>query len=456
MKYVSVIGAALVISGCSVSTNHYVEPKLASQWGAFSTQGQAVQQVNASALKNWWLHFNDPTLNQLIDNMLSNSPDRNIAQARIAEARGTRRSTSANLLPQIGASASAGRADTGIAGPENISDPGFDASFEIDVFGRNRKNLNAADAQLLALEYQYHDTTLSLIAEISRTYIDYRGFAKQTLIAEKNLSAQQRTLDLIHSQKKLGAATQLDVERAENLVNTTTSSIPEFQRLADNARLRLSILTGDLPETLLPILLPTSSTSVNIPGSDVKPLLLSPADVLTLRPDVKAASANLASNTSLVQASIAELWPKFTLSGFFGTSETVLSSANKVWNVALGTAVNLIDFGRIEGRIDAAKARERMAYEQYRKAILSAVNDVETALNDYTYIDQQRVSLKKAYNNADRALNFSQNLYREGEISFLDVLDAQRTVNAADSALVNSEVTQAESLIRLYKSLGVY
>jgi NodT family efflux transporter outer membrane factor (OMF) lipoprotein len=440
----------LVISGCTVTGNEFPEPKSAKIWTA--PQHESIESIKVEDLKNWWTHFKDPVLNKLIDRMLENSPERHIAEARIAEARGIRRSTRSSLFPQIGISAQENREDFGFTGPDNFSDARFDASFEVDVFGRNRKNLHAADAKILALESEFHDTTLSLVAEISRSYINYRGFAKQTLLAQKNLNAQQKTLELIRSQKDLGEATQLDVERAENLVNTTTSSIPEFQRFSDNARLRLSILTGDLPEILSSIF----SASENIPGANIKPILLAPSQVLSLRPDIQAASANLTASTSLVKASITGLWPIFTISGFFGTSESALSSTSTVWNIAIGTAVNLIDFGRIEGRIDAAKAREKIAYEQYRLTIIKAVTEVETALSDYAHIDEQRLSLKKAYNNADNALALSQDLYREGEISFLDVLDAQRTVNAADSALVNSEVAQAESLIRLYKGLGVY
>ncbi len=447
MKPLIIIGFILTLSACATST--LPEPNKATSWT--SPQADNIQFVNVEDIKQWWTHFDDPTLNQLINYMLENSPDRQIAKARIAEARGVRRSTRSILFPQVGASAGASREDFGFVGPDGFSDARFDVSFELDIFGRNQKNLNAADSRILALENQYHDTTLSLIAEATRTYIDYRGFAKQALIAKKNLNAQQKTLDLIRNQKNLGEATQLDEERAENLVNTTTSSIPEFQRLADNARLRLSILTGELPSDITLIL----STPADIPGSNVEPILLSPSQVLALRPDIRAASANLSANTSLAQAATTELWPTFTLSGFFGATEGAFSSA-KVWNLALGAAVNLIDFGRIEGRIDAAKAREKIAYEQYRRIVLDAVTEVETALTDYTHIDRQRLSLKKAYDNADAALALSQNLYREGEISFLDVLDAQRTVNSADSALVSLEVSQAESLIRLYKSLGVY
>ncbi len=449
MKAIFMSGIIFAITACSTNTS-LPEPQKVDQWT--SPKHQNIEHTNAENLKNWWTHFSDETLNQLIEKMLVSSPDRNIAEARIAEARGLRRNTRSFLFPQLGGRADVSREDFGFVAPGNFSESLFDASFEIDVFGKNKKNLSAADSRILALQNEYHDTTVSLIAEVARAYIDYRGFAKQASIAQKNLNTQKKTLELIRTQRELGESTRLDEERAKSLVNTTQSSIPDFTRLTNNARLRLSVLTGETPSDLLTLL----STPRDIPHLTANPLLLSPSQVLLLRPDIRAASANLSENTALKQSVTAELWPSFTISGFFGETEGAFTSPTRVWNVTLGTAINLIDFGRIEGRIDAAKARERVAYEQYRLTILNAITEVETALNDYSYIDTQRASLQRAYDNANKALELSQSLYQEGEISFLDILDAQRTVNEADSALVTSEVAQAESIISLYKSLGIY
>jgi outer membrane protein TolC len=127
-----------------------------------------------------------------------------------------------------------------------------------------------------------------------------------------------------------------------------------------------------------------------------------------------------------------------------------------IWNVALGSAVSLLNFGRIEGQINAAQAREKQAFEQYRKTVLNAVSEIETALVDYTYINQQYISLESAYEAAKKSLDLSQLLYKEGEISFLDVLDAQRSTNNSESAMISAKSAQVESVVRLFKSLGVY
>ncbi|MEC7702589.1 MAG: efflux transporter outer membrane subunit [Pseudomonadota bacterium] len=454
MKKLILVSTMLTLSGCGLVAEQYdLSFDKLTNWR--SDAAAPVEQVSASSLKDWWQKFEDPALNELVTQAMSSSPDRLIAEARIAEARGLRRSARGSLLPQISASGSGGREDTGLYDnlyPDNFYDAGFDASFELDVFGKNRNNFSASDNQLRAAEEQYRDVTLSLIAEISRNYIEYRAAQHQLRIAQKNLATQEKTLTLIEDMFRLGAAPKLDVERANNLVNTTRASLPEYQRQADNARLALTVLVGALPQDLEPVL----AEAAEIPATNIAPVLIAPAEVLSRRPDVQAASYLLAANTDLTQAAAADIFPSFTLRGFYGVADNALASAINPWNIALGAAVSLLDFGRIEGRVDAAKAREKQSFEQYRKTVLSAVSEVETALTDYIHINGQHQSLEQAYDSASKAFDLSQNLYKEGEIAFLDVLDSQRTVNNAESAMITAKASEAVALTRLYKALGVY
>lgn len=447
----SVAASSLLLSGCYKTGWDFLTPEPPAAWTAY--QNELVETAEVQDLKEWWVKFDDQTLNALVALSLEDSPDRLIAEARILEARGIRRSARSALFPQLDVSGSKRREDSGFPStPDTFYDAGFDASYELDIFGKNRNDSKASKKSLEALESSYHDVSLTLVAEVARTYIEYRAYQKQVSIAKTNLDVQKKTLKLVKTQKELGEAPQLDVERSENLVNTTKASIPEFQRLAENARLRLSVLTGHLSEDLTE----TLSNAAPIPGADVKPVLLAPADVLALRPDVRAAASNLEASTASADSATADFFPSITLSGFFGVTDGSFVNSATIWNVAIGSAVSLLDFGRIEGQIDAARAREKQAYEQYRKTVLEAVNEVETALNDYAHINEQRLSLKKAYANAERSLNLSQTLFKKGEVSFIDVLDAQRTVNQANASLVTAEAAQASSLIALYKSLGVY
>lgn len=447
------LSATFLLSGCITdSLGDYKLDLSPASWSA--KESADVKSVAPSELAFWWKRFNDPALDKLVARGLNESPDRLIAEARILEARGLRRTSRSALFPQIGASASAGREDTKTSSiyPDNFYDAQFDASYEVDIFGQNRKGFSASDSNLKAAEEQYKDVTLTLVAEITRNYIDYRAAQNQLRIARKNLVSQEQTLQLIQDLHRLGSAPRLDVERASNLVSTTRASLPEYKRQAENARLRLTVLTGILPEDLAPII----AEDADIPGIHIEPILLTPAQTLAQRPDVRAAAQTLAANTSLAEAETASLFPTFTLSGFYGIADNAVINSAAPWNIAVGAAVSLIDFGRIEGRIDAARAREKQAYEQYRKTVLTAVTDVETALIDYSHIKEQYESLRNAYISAETSLELSKALYKEGEISFLDVLDAQRTANDAEAAMVSATAAQSESITRLFKSLGVY
>lgn len=450
MNPILLLSAVVILSGCAVTEgNEYTKTSAPLEWSAQSVEIAKVTETDA--LKNWWHGFEDETLNTLVAAGLKDSPERKIAEARIAEARGIRRSTRAGLFPRLGASASAGQADTG-ADTSSFYDASFDASYELDVFGQNRAESRAADDGVSALQFAYDDASLTLIGDIVRNYIDMRRYQKQGRIAERNLYSQSKTLELVRNLMEVGESTSLDASRAENLVNTTRASIPAFQRQADAARLSLSVLTGVMPQNLAGMI----EGGAPLPSGDLEPLLLSPSDVIVARPDVNAAAAALSAEGNLSYAAMVEIFPQFNLSGLFGLTKSATINSTNVWSAAAGAAVDLIDFGRIAGRIDAQRASEEQAYQTYRKTVLGAVAEVETALSDYVRINESLVSLDAAFENARETLRLSQLLYEEGEISFLDILQAQRTLNTADAALVDAEANALLALARLYKSLGVY
>lgn len=450
VKSLTLLASSMLLGGCITDGLNLFPEKAPAAWE--NSKEASIDETGVEDLKLWWEKFNDPVLNDLIHLAFEDSPDRGIAEARILEARGIQRTSRSFLFPQVGASGNVGREDTGINGAHDFYDGGFDASFEIDVFGVNKKAASAAEAQVRALEAGYHNVSLTLVAEVARSYTAYRAGQKQVAIAKKNLQIQQKSLGLIQDLFDFGEVPRLDLERAKNLVNTTRASIPEFERQAENAKLGLVVLTGQMPDVLSPML----DNERDIMGGDVTPVLMAPAQVLAMRPDMRAAEQQLLAATKNAESVTATLFPRFNVGGFFGVVDNALLSSATIWNVALGTAVSLIDFGRIEGRINSARAQELNAYHQYRKTVLQAVAEVEMALNDYTKISERRVSLGQAYDNADNALDLSQVLFKEGESSYIDVLDAQRTLNAADSALVTAQAAQAQALIRIYKSLGVY
>lgn len=446
MKWLSLISAACLLNACVTSSQSTFEtPAAPDVW----TQDAAI--VDAVDLRQWWHAFNEPVLNQLIDMALADNPDINNAQARIAQARGLRQTRYATLLPSLGLSASAGRQETVSTSADNFYEAGFDAAYEVDLFGKNRNAIDAVDADITALRADLQAARLSLVAEIVRVFIDYREANKNLSIAQKNLKIQSGTLHIVRQRYQYGEGTRLDVERAESQVHNTRASLPEYQRLSDNAALSLIGLTGALPDHITAIL----QQGRTIPVSALGPVLMAPAAVLNGRPDVRAAQARLVASQAQTASVTASLFPTLTLSGFFGVAESSVSSATTIWSLAAGTAVSLIDFGRIEGQIDSAKAQEMQAYQEWRKAVLQTVQDVETAMRDYIALTRRYDALTAAYDNTAQALFLSQDLFQAGEVSFIDVLDAQRNLNQADGLLVIAEAAKAQTLIRLYKALGV-
>ncbi|MGB0719678.1 MAG: efflux transporter outer membrane subunit, partial [Bdellovibrionales bacterium] len=328
MKPITAIVATLLLAGC-VSTGKSPAPLTAPE-GWIAPADDTANIVETDDLQGWWKDFNDPLLDTLVQHALVDNPDRLMAQARIAEARGLRREARGGLFPQIDLSGSVGREDQGLSTPtypDNFYDAAFDASYEIDLFGRNRNAAKAANERFLAAEQQYHNTGLSLVAEVVRTYIAYRQAQNRLGIANKNLVSQEETLKLIDDLYRLGVAPKLDVERANNLVNTTRASIPEFQRQADTARFQIAVLLGVFPDALPEDL----QSRGDIPGANARPVLMAPAQILANRPDVKAAMHVLAANTALSNAAAAEVFPTLTLSGFYGIRDNGLVSAVNPW-----------------------------------------------------------------------------------------------------------------------------
>ena len=450
IRYLYLLLLLIFLQGCLATDPIIKDPEQPTKW----TQDSASQFdiVDISYLESWWKKFNDPVLDNLISIALENSPDRLIAAARINQARGLQRTSRSFLYPQVDIVGNVGREDPILINEESFYDARFDATYELDVFGENKKRASAAELEVDARVYEYDDVSLTLIGDVARAYLRVREFQKQETIARKNLKIQEDTLAIVQNQFSAGEIPRLDVERSENLVNTTKASIPEFERFSINAKLQLSTLLGILPEELDTHIGFNSS----IPGGDVKAVLLSPTSVLAYRPDVRTAISRLESSAEISAAESAALFPSFSIGAFYGIADTSSINSTTIWGILLSGAFSLLDFGRIEGRIDTAKANEVEAYEQYRRTILNALTEVETAINDYAKINNQRVSLFLAFKNADKASELSLQLFKEGEISFLDVLDAQRTANEADSEFVTAQAAQSESLIRLFKSLGVY
>ena len=452
MKKRLLILTLLGLAACKPAPLVEHAPSVPLQWSAIGAN--KLKPPDNQTLKEWWRQFNDPSLTWLIEQTLKNSPDINAAAARIQEARGLQTSSHAELLPKITGVANASRSRqlfyTPLTG--NAYDASFDASYELDLFGRNRETARASDAALNAASREYDWVKLSMVAEVSRTYVLLRAAEKQIALAKTNLATEKNIYDLIRRQRQAGGASEFDVERISLQVNRSTAEIADYKRQRETYALSLMTLTG-LTAPEINVHLPPST---RIPGLTLKPLTLAPATVLAHRPDIDAANARLAQATSLKNSQAADVFPTVSLSGLFGISKTLLVDTTHIWSIGANAGVTLLDFGRIRGQIDAASAREVQAYEDWRKSVLQAMQDVETSLTNAARIQEQRAALKQANDHAAASVNLARMRFKAGDESLLDVLDAQRVRIEADSALVNAEAAYSTALIALYKSLGQY
>jgi NodT family efflux transporter outer membrane factor (OMF) lipoprotein len=372
----------------------------------------------------------------------------------VAEARGQRRTSAGALYPQIDLSSTAGRGDEGIrtfGNPNTLYEAAFDASYEIDLFGGNAARVDAADADLRAQEANYAEVLLSLTAEVVREYSDYRRLQRQIILTEETLTSQREGLRLTRTRFAGGIATDLDVAQAESLALSTEAQLPGARQAARASLLRLSVLTAEAPATLETQL----DEAKPVPIPDVTPLLEQPAQVLGRRPDLIAAAASLQSASALSVAETTELYPSLSLSALFGVQDTTAFGGFNIWSLGAGIAAPLFNFGRIEGRIDAAEARQEAAYHTYRQRVLEAVAEVETALSDLLQQRNRRTVLKQSVNADQRALTLARTRYKDGIVPFLDVLNAEQQALKSQLALAEADGAEAIAFAAVSKALAL-
>ena len=368
------IVVALIVSGCTSPLEDASEPFIHKEW-----QNPLAPNAVALPLKNWYRHFNDDSLTSLVEIALKESPDRHIAKERLREARFLEQAAGSRFFPIINFNGQRDRVNTGINDKRQAFEAGFDASYELDLFGRIENQYRSAEEEKYRLEAEYEYATLTLIAEIGRIYTRIRAADTQLALTKNNVKALKETVEIMSVRHQLGEINQLDLERSLNMLHVAEAQIPEVERGREANRLALSIVTGVTPEDLGDYL----KESYDIPKSDNIPLLETPTTVIANRPDVKASKAAFLSAGLNRDALTADLFPTITLGGFYGIAEGAFFDPTEIWSLTAGTAYNVIDFKRIENQIDALKAKERQAFETYRKTILNALAEVETALSDY-------------------------------------------------------------------------
>ena len=456
---------ALVCTGCAVGPD-YVAPQISAPqaWNAELRSGATAQPADPQVLASWWTTLNDPILTDLIRRAFQGNLDLKKAKARVREARARRGINQADLLPTLNATASGtysrgsanvstDRGSVEVSARESYS-VGFDAGWEVDVFGGVRRSVEAATAELQASGEDLRNVLVSLLGEVALNYIEVRTFQVRLAVAEANLAAQSETYELTAIRVQAGLTTALDLEQAKYNLESTRSQIPTLQSGLEEAKNRLAILLGEHPGAVhaelsarQPIPLPPLEVAVGIP-----------ADLLRRRPDVRQAERKLAAQTAQIGVATAELYPKFSLVGSIGLSAldltNLLSATSRAYSIGPSVSWRLFDAGAVRKNIEVQSALQEEALIQYEAAVLAALEEVENALVAFVEEQRRRESLRNATQAAERAVALAQAQYGAGMVDFRSVLDTQRSLLSLQDQLAQSEGTITSNVVRLYKALG--
>lgn len=460
----------LTLTGCAVGPN-YRRPAVAvpHQWPAESFQGTApaIEPVT----EDWWKSFHDPELESLVTRAVPANLDLKLAAARVEEARASLGLARSDAFPQLNASVAAARErqitqafipnGSGTGGSFhtapyeiNVYSGLLDMSWELDLFGRVRRQTEAARGDLAAQQEDRRNVLITLLGDVATNYTQVRGFQLRLEITQKNIATQEDTLKLTRELADAGQATERDVAQAETLLETTQSSIFTLHSGLEASIHRLSVLLGLEPDALSKELAAASPLPVTPP--DVPAGL--PSDLLTRRPDIRRAEAKLAAATARIGQARAAYFPAFSLTGSGGREATQLHNltlgAANVFSIGPSISLPLFTGGRVRSNVAVQTARMKQAQAAYESTVLRALEETDNALVNYSDEQGRRERLQEVVRSSQKALDLAQIQYKAGLVDFLTVLDSERTLFNDQDQLAQSQVTSVTNLISLYKALG--
>ncbi len=501
----------LVISGCTVGPDYQPpETHLPEHWSA---AGPGITTTRPADVGDWWTVFGDPVLNELIERAARSNLELKIAAARVREARALRGGIAADGWPQVGVTGayaykgrsrnrrpgkpddSVGRqfrdalidetADnildtswdpagfaTDVMGntlgsvltqrnnerqrprDQNLFEAGFDAGWELDIFGGVRRSVEAADAETDAAREDYHNVRVTLVFEVARNYVEARDCQRRIAIIRQNIEIQQKTLDLTRILSENGAASELDVAQARTQLSATYSQLPVLETSFRQAIHRISLLVGELPDATLAELAqeaPAPVTPLEIP-------LGLPSDLVRHRPDIRRSERLLAAATARIGVATADLFPRFSLTGAFGSEShdlrRFLDARSLFWAVGPSVSWPILDGGRIRANIEAQGADQQRALAEYELAVLNALKEVEDALIAYRNERTRYQHLTNAVEANRQAVSLANIQYQEGMSDFMVVVDTERTLCKYEDQLVRSGTQTTLCALAVFKALG--
>ncbi len=461
-KTATITGVLLLISvtlsGCLVGPNYQAPAThLPDKFVNLDQSGFS----DAELENQWWRSFNDEKLSRLVALAVAGNHDLRIATARLREARALRSEVEFDRFPTVRSQSSYSSERSSEVRAPGVRDRdldlyniGFDATWELDFFGRVRRSLEATTADVEAVEASRRDVIVSLLSEIARNYLELRGAQNQLAVARRNADNQRETLNLTFVLLEGGRGTELDTSRAQAQLTSTLATIPPLETRIKSAIYRLGVLTGRQPTAL------EHELSEALPSPDLPQIVAlgQPEDLLRRRPDIRIAERGLAAATARIGVAVADLFPRVTfvagLALEAGSFSGMASSGSD--SFAFGPRISwaAFDLGRVRARIRQSDARAEAALAQYEQRVLIALEETETALVNFGREQFRRDYLRESAQASEKATSLARLRYQYGVSDFLTVLDAERTLLQAQDQLAQSETTAATSLVAVYKALG--
>jgi NodT family efflux transporter outer membrane factor (OMF) lipoprotein len=483
LPFATALAALLVCGGCKVGPNYKrPEVEMPAGYGELAsapatppttsattspTTRQSVLTPDPPVLHAWWTSFGDAKLNSLSERALQANHELAIAQSRVREARAIERGVRSALYPTIALGASYFKSlgsSNGVGFPYGIPGEsidlyqlGFDATYEVDLFGGIRRSIEAAGAGADAVEDVRRAVQTTLMGEVSRNYIELRALQRRLEIAHSNLETQQRTVSIVERRFTNGLATQFDQLRARAQLESTSVAIPALEAGIRRAMFALSVLLGEQPMSLVDEL---STRTPTPPDPPVVPVGL-PSELLRQRPDIRRAERVLAAETAAQGIAVSALFPQLILGGTAGVQSRDFGKLFDDGTPSSGYYLagplarwTLFDGGRRRANIDRTDARAQAAFSDYEETVLGALRDVESALTTYRHDQARRETLARVVDDLQKASDIAQRQYDQGLITLLDVLEVQRNLFTSQDALAQAVHDVWSDLVSIYKALG--
>ena len=458
-KFFAIFSTTLLMASCAAGPN-YRAPPVAP---AVVKNAQSSAFVTQSPDALWWQEFGDTELNDLMRRALAANLDLRSAYDQVRAARAVFVERKFDYAPHVQLQGAYQHFDqqqpgfgTGRINAQSDS-LGFDATWEIDLFGHVRRSVEAARADLGAQQANYQDAQVTVAAEVARNYFELRGAQERLIVARENLSTEHQTLELTQLLDETGRGSELDVQRSRARLKATEATIPPLEAAEKQAGYRLAVLLGERPGALDQELRPAAVATYAkaLPIGD-------PAELLRRRPDVRAAERQLAAATARVGVATADLFPRVNVTGFvgflsgdvgrlFGTSS---GNNAKAWSVSPTVSWAAFDIGSVRARLRASEAQSDAAAANYAKVVLTALEDTENSFVAYSSQQTQLKSLSEQAQASRRAAELADTQYREGVADFLVLLDAQRTQLDAEDSVAQAQTAVNVSVVAIYKALG--